>query len=250
MAAETRLVTSTTYVLKRIGLAAAGIGIGGIILLNADEFLLYVIGGAFAIGGAAMAVMPIFVGLGGIGPCPICGSTIEANDRSQKNLLCKGCTSYIDAENKKLRKSPADRITQVPVFAAPTPWSDLRLVLSPTIALSTQDYVANLLMSKKGNVRMLPAQWPKACCVCGKAPRKAEKYARTIMVPPSGIGVRDTETVVAAEDVPYCEAHSGGIQFDTIHFSNPENDAVFAILFRSLAYRNEFMRLNGWSWGA
>ena len=63
MATETRLVTSTSYVLKRIGLAAAGIGIGGIILLNADEFLLYVIGGAFAIGGAAMAVMPIFVGL-------------------------------------------------------------------------------------------------------------------------------------------------------------------------------------------
>ena len=135
-----------------------------------------------------MAVMPIFVGLGGIGPCPICGSTIEANDRSQKNLLCKGCTSYIDAEDKKLRKSPADRITQVPVFAAPTPWSDLRLVLSPTIALSTQDYVANLLMSKKGNVRMLSAQWPQACCVCGKTPSKTEKYARTIMVPPQGSG--------------------------------------------------------------
>ena len=135
-----------------------------------------------------------------------------------------------------------------PIFAVPTPWSDLWGVTSNTIAFSVEDYLRDALMTKKEGDRVLEANWPPRCCVCSEEANHTESVDAEIVLPPSrGIHVRKREVKLIASGIPHCANHSKGVSFGSDNRGQP-TQLVFGLLFRSYSYRNEFWKLNPWRW--
>jgi hypothetical protein len=140
---------------------AAGLGLVGFWFFmggwQAGEIVFTIVGGLFLIGGIMMfpaMVWRAFAGKrGGYGECPVCGTPMVADTGDAKNLLCQGCASYIDVTGDHFTTITEERLTREPYFAAPTPWPDIRVVMSSTIAFSATDYaqdkLTELMMGKK-----------------------------------------------------------------------------------------------------
>ena len=181
--------------------------------------------------------------------CPVCSGPVDTVLTSS-DMLCKGCDTYLEAAEGKLRPIPDDRVYERHVFGAPTPWTDLRAVTFPTIKFSSDDYISDLIMTKKAGVRVLNAHWPSGCCICGKPSSRLERRTRVIVFPAGQgvLNVRDQEVTLVADGIPHCNEHTGGVEFDRIDFAITGSDPGFGLVFRSLFYRNAFRKLNPWDW--
>ena len=240
---DTELTPSLWLLIRNLAIAVGG-GVGGYYMVGSGETVIVILGGGLLLFAPIMLLMPLFMGLPARGPCPECGGTIETTGSRENNLLCRGCNGYLDAEDGKLRRSDPDRIETSPTFAAPSPWKDITLVVYPTIALSAQDYLQDLMTTKKEGVRVMEAQWPHACAVCRGTPVRFDTVSRVLAKPGT---ITDTQIVCVARDVPYCSDHKDGLIFDRIESSTPGASGCFGMKFRSHAYRNAFMRANSWT---
>lgn len=223
--------------------------IGG---LQEGEMAFTVVGGLLSLG--VLIILPagilnLFVSpLGGYGKCPVCGSFIEAEAGDATELLCAGCGAYLDAKIDRLETIEPERVMEKPLFAAPTPWPDVRGVISSTIAFSATDYLQDKISefaAKKDGVKLLNARWPAGCCVCGHPATRKEQYALPVTMAGA---YRDTKATLVANDVPYCDKHRDGIAFERVVFNSGSNEKSYGILFRSHAYRESFRKLNPWNW--
>ncbi len=239
---DTPLKPSVLLLVRNMALAA-GCAVAGYYLVQTAETVVVVIGGIMLVAGPLMFIALPFMGMPGRGPCPECGGTIETIGSSQQNLLCRGCNSYLDAGGGKLQRSDPNRVTAEPTFAAPTPWKDVTLVVYPTISFSVQDAIQDWMTTKKGGVRIMEARWPQACCVCGATSTRFDTASRVFAKPGN---IVDTQLIGVAKDVPYCRDHKDGLIFERVISATPGASGCFGIKFRSLAYRNAFMRANPW----
>ncbi len=244
--AETPLKPSVLLLLRNLA-GGTICGVGGYYMVQTSQIVIVILGGCMLLAAPFLLLMPLFMGLPGRGPCPQCGGTIETMAGKDWNLMCRGCGLYLDAGQGKLRPSDPNRVEAEPQFCAPGPWADITGVLFPTIAFSADDAIRDMLTTKKGGVRMMEASWPRSCVVCGSPPTRFDEMARKIILPGRGTGWgRDTGITVAAKGVPYCDAHKDGVMFDRVHSANATASPGFGLKFRSLAYRNAFMRANPW----
>jgi hypothetical protein len=223
--------------------------IGG---LQNGEIALIVIGGLASLAiliGVPAAIWDLFTSpRGGYGQCPVCSNSIEAQSGDHQNLLCAGCGTYLDAKIDRLETIELGRTTDKPFFAAPTPWPEVRRVVSSTIAFSTFDYAQDKLtelVMKKAGVKLLNATWPAGCCVCGRPATRKLQYVLPVIL---GGQIRDTKATLIANDVPYCAEHKDGIAFDRVSFNSLGAESSYGILFRSHAFRESFRKLNNWTW--
>lgn len=219
--------------------------------LQHGEIAFIVIGGflsLFALIGIPSMIWDLFASpRGGYGQCPVCFSSIEAQSGNHQNLLCAGCGTYLDAKIDQLETIEPWRTTDKPFFAAPTPWPEVRGVVSSTIAFSAFDYAQDRLtelMMKKAGVKLLNATWPAGCCVCGRPATRKDHYVHPVIL---GGQIRDTKATLIANDVPYCSDHKDGIAFDRVLFNSLGAGISYGILFRSHAYREAFRKLNNWT---
>ena len=182
-------------------------------------------------------------------PCPLCANPLDMITAAS-NVLCTSCDTYLERVDGELRPIPESRVDERHVFGAPTHWTDIRHVTFPTIKFSVDDYLSDLAMTKRSGTRVLEAHWPSGCCVCCKPPTRVEKAARVIVFPASTgvIKIRDQEATLVANNVPHCDEHRAGVVFDRIEVPIFNVSPAFGLLFRSLAYRNAFRRLNAWAW--
>lgn len=237
--------------LKLVGAGAAITAVGVPVFLaglSGSNLLLIVLGGLAAISGPAMLIALPFMKRGGYGACPVCQTTIEALDGSAKNLLCGGCGAYLDVDGLRLVTIPHDRSHDTPFFAAPTPWSDIRGVISSTVALSASDYVSDAItdaiMKDKG-ARIADPYWPPGCCVCSSPAVRMETYSTEIRMAGN---IRDARATLVVANVPYCAEHRDGIDFDTVDLASADHERTFAMRFCSHAFREAFRALNPWRW--
>lgn len=210
--------------------------------------LLLIIGGAGSIAGPMMVLLAPFFGRGGYGPCPVCETEIEAMGGGAQNLLCGGCATYLDVDGDQLTTIAGERAQETPFFAVPTPWPDIRNVVSSTVAFSAQDYVANVIsdaMMKNKGSHVMDARWPDGCCVCGAPAVRRETY--TLNVRMAG-NIRDSHADLIVPGVPYCALHEDGIDLHRVTVDSRSHDDQFAMRFKSLAYRDAFRALNPWRW--
>ncbi|HTW35175.1 MAG TPA: hypothetical protein VMD53_11210 [Rhizomicrobium sp.] len=179
--------------------------------------------------------------------CPVCNGPIDTALKSSA-LLCKGCDTYLEIVDGALQRMPEDRIGGTHAFGAPTPWSDLRAVTYPSISVPMVQ-LTDLALTKNKGARVLEAQWPDGCCVCGKPATRRERVARVVIIPREwGILNVGSQKLTLVADVPHCSEHSGGAAFERISFAVGLDDPQFGLCFRSLAYRNAFRKLNPWPW--
>lgn len=237
--------------LKLVGAGGAitAIGVPAFLAgLSGSNLLLIILGGAAAISGPAMLIALPFMKRGGYGACPACQTSIEALDGSAQNLLCGGCGAYLDVDGLRLVTIPHDRSHDTPFFAAPTPWSDIRGVISSTVALSASDYVSDVItdaiMKDKG-ARMIEPHWPPGCCVCSAPAVRKETYSTEIRMAGN---IRDARAKLVVENVPYCAEHRDGIDFGTVDLASAKHERTFAMRFCSHAFREAFRALNPWRW--
>ncbi len=239
---ETPLQTSWLLLLRNLALAA-GLGAGGYFMVQTSETVVVIIGACMLLSSPALLLMPLFMGLPRRGPRPECGGVIEAQAPRATDMLCRGCTTYLDAGDGKLRRSDPARIAAMPIYAAPTPWQDLNLIVFPTISFSAQDKIQDALTTKSAGTRVMDPCWPHGCCVCSGTPVRFDTVMRKVAKPGTII---DTEIALVLKDVPYCAQHKDGISFDRVSSDTPGAEDGFGLKFRSLAYRNEFMKINPW----
>jgi hypothetical protein len=228
---------------------AALLLIGG---LQHGEIAFIVIGGMLslvALIGIPSMIWDLFASpRGGYGQCPVCSNSIEAQSGDHQNLLCAGCGTYLDAKIDRLETIEPGRTTDKPFFAAPTPWPEVRRVVSSTIAFSAFDYAQDKLtelMMKKAGVKFLNATWPPGCCVCGRPATRKDRYVLPVILAGQ---IRDTKATLIANDVPYCTEHKDGIAFERVSFNSLGAESSYGILFRSHEYREAFRKLNNWTW--
>lgn len=231
------------------GAVVAGIGVPVLVAgYSGMNLLLLILGGCATLAGPSMVLAAPFMGRGGYGACPVCGTGIEALPGSTQNLLCGGCGAYLDVEGETLTTITAHRVHDTPMFAVPTPWPDIRGVISSTVSLSASDYVSDAvsdaIMKDKG-VRVMDARWPDGCCVCSAPVDRREIYALKVRMAGN---IRDSHAELVVPDVPYCTRHKDGIDFDSVSFDSKGHDRQFAMRFRSLDYRDAFRTLNPWRW--
>lgn len=239
---ETDLTSSWLLLLRNTAIGV-GLSAAGYFMVQTEETVVVILGACFLIAGPIMVLLPVFMGLPGKGPCPECGTSVETIASSASDMLCGVCNTYLDAGERKLRRSDPQRVAPEPRYAAPTPWPDISNVVFPTVAFSIQDKIQDMLTTKGGGVRVMDARWPQACCVCGAQAARFDTAARTIAKPGN---IVDTEITLVAKDVPYCKTHKDGIKFDRVQGATAGTDTGFGIHFRSLAYRNAFMKANPW----
>lgn len=186
--------------------------------------------------------------LRGRAPCPVCARPLDLL-LAPANLLCTSCDTYLERADGALHPIPEERIEERHVFGAPTHWPDIRNVTFPTIKFSVDDYLSDLVMTKRSGVKVLEAHWPSGCAICCKPPTRVETVARVIVFyGPGLIKIRDQEATVVANNVPHCNEHTGGMVLDRIDMPGLNVSPAFGLLFRSLAYRNLFRQLNAWPW--
>jgi hypothetical protein len=248
---EAPFVKSWLPTLKMI---AAGIGVTaiGVPVLAAgysgSNLLLLILGGCATIAGPMMLIALPFMGRGGYGPCPICNTQIEALGGDAQDMLCGGCGAYLDVEGNRLITIPHDRTNETPKFAVPTPWPDIRGVLSTNVALSASDYVSNVVsdaIRKDKGTHVMEARWPRGCCVCGGPVQRRERFSMTVTMAGN---MRDSKAALVVPDVPYCDRHRDGIDFSSVTPDSRGNDSHYAMRFRSHAFREAFRELNPWRW--
>ena len=239
---DTPLKPSVLLLLRNMAIAA-GCAAAGFFMVQTDETALVVIGAIFLVGGAIAFLSMPFMGLPTSGTCPECGGPIQTSAPKQQNMMCRGCNSYLDAGDGKLTRSDPSRVAEQPAFSAPSPWQDVSIVVYPTVAFSLQDKIQDWLTTRKGGVRVMDARWPQVCCVCGDKPVRFDTAARAFAKPGN---VMDTEIIGVAKDVPYCAKHKDGLIFERIDSATPGSASAFGLKFRSLAYRNAFMKANPW----
>lgn len=248
---ETGIAVSWTKTALYLIVTGAISAFGFLVILNSEDYV-----GPRIIGFALFMALPLcFVlllrkGTAGEGPCPICGSRIQTDLGSESCILCKNCGRYLEAANKKLKPMDENRVESSPTFAVPTPWSDLIGVSYPTAPMSIDDYLFDKLMSKHEGVRVLDAHWPAGCCVCGKPATREMVIGRVINYSaPKRIRMRDKQVTLIAQGIPYCDQHSGGVDFSAVRFGTPpRTEYGFGLRFCSYAYRDKFWKKNLWKW--
>jgi hypothetical protein len=96
----------------------------------------------------------------------------------------------------------------------------------------------------------MEADWPKTCCVCNRPADQGEQIATSVKIPWNfGIlNLGEKKVTLVAKDVPHCREHQKGAAFDRIEMISDGRSMPFGLKFRSLAFRNEFRKLNPWPW--
>lgn len=194
-----------------------------------------------------------FMGLKKRGACPVCGATVAVNLGFSTLMLCPTCGDYLEAVEKKLRQMDPTLIKSTPTFAVPTPWPDMCAPTFETISLfQWDDFLTDTterILTKTKGVRVLDAEWPVVCCVCGQPATRTETTSQKFnFTPPGLIRVRSYKATVIAKGIPHCAEHCHGAVFERAMFSTPEQSTVVGLFFRSYAYQIEFRRLNPWKW--
>lgn len=246
---ETQIKSSPIRGLFFLVVTAGMSFLGYRMLLDGDEFILKLFGFVILFAFPMYLYMIITTGFGGEGPCPICNSRIQILVGTESDILCKVCNTYLDAKNKTLKEIDIHSLSKNPVFAVPTPWTDIASARSPTIALSKEDFIMDEILIRKEGVRLLDAHWPQECCVCGRNSTNEQTLTnKFIYTPPGVIRTKDKEVTVVANGIPYCDEHKNGVKFGNVNFANPPKESGFGLLFRSYEYRNKFLKLNPWKW--
>jgi|GEM_PF-1295423 len=196
-----------------------------------------------------------FMGLVRRAPCPVCGETIAVNFGFTTLMLCPNCGDYLEVVDNMLSQMDPTSISSIPAFAAPTPWADMHAPRVETISTFQWDDLivdaTEWALTRKAGARVLDAQWPNVCCVCGAPPTREESMANTfIFTPPGLIRVRSKQATIIAAGIPHCSEHEHGAVFERATFSTPEQTTVVGLFFRSYAYQIQFRKLNPWSWTA
>jgi len=191
-----------------------------------------------------------FLGLVKRGTCPCCGAPIAPGLGASSMILCTRCGDYLEIAGKNLRQMDTHASTQRPAFAAPTPWADMQAARhGGALALSAANALTDMILTKKEGVRVLEAQWPAGCCVCGKPATREQRIAeRFVFTPPGLIRVTDKEVTVVAQGIPLCAEHQDGAAFGPVLL--PGASMPLGIMFRSYAYQIQFRKLNPWKWQA
>ena len=191
------------------------------------------------------------------GPCPVCEAPIEVTMGATVHLLCPSCGEYLETVQKKtkLRRMAQSSTTPWPIFAAPTPWSDIESPVGETASFfkTWDDLPGDLTewaLTRKPSVRVLDAEWPEGCCACGKpAVRKTATTSKFTFRPPEQmIGVRRDQATLIAKGIPHCAEHKDSAYFDVVRFDVKNEPSRVGLRFRSYAYQIEFRRLNPWKW--
>src|SRR5437870_3601958 len=125
MQEETVLKPSMLLMLRNFAFAAIGV-VAGYFMVQTEEIAIVILGAGFLIGWPFVLLLPLFSGMPARGPCPVCGGPIETMSGREFNLMCRGCTFYLDARDGKLRRTDFDRVEAQPHFCAPTPWEDIQ----------------------------------------------------------------------------------------------------------------------------
>jgi hypothetical protein len=192
--------------------------------------------------------MGFFDKLLGRKPCPKCGHALGSVSGGK---LCHHCDTYVIKSGNALVPMAKDFVADRPWFAAPLPWPDVRAVQEGTVLeLSAASALARMVTTKDEGVRQLTAQWPKKCCVCGKSATRFETIAQSVTIPrfKGMMNVGDQTVTLVAPDIPHCGEHGAGVKFGRIMSLASIIDIPYGLLFRSLAYRDEFRALNPWTW--
>jgi hypothetical protein len=199
------------------------------------------------------AITSSFMGLVRRGPCPVCGATVAVNLGFTTLMLCPNCGDYLEVIEKKLCQMDPTLVETRPLFAAPTPWTDMYAPRFETISLPQWDDLlvdgTESILTKQEGVRVLDAKWPAICCVCGEQPIREETIAQKfVFTPPGFIRVRSKEATIIAKGIPHCAEHEHGAVFERAMFSTPGQETVVGLFFRSYAYQIQFRKLNPWRW--
>jgi hypothetical protein len=199
------------------------------------------------------AIESSFMGLAKQAPCPVCGETITVSFGFTSLMLCPNCGDYLEVVDNMLCQMEPTSVSSIPAFAAPTPWADMHAPRVETISFFQWDDLiveaTEWALTKKAGARVLNAQWPNVCCVCGAPPTRVERTARTfIFTPPGLIRVRSKQATMIATGIPHCSEHEQGAVFERAMFSTPGQTTVVGLFFRSYAYQIQFRKLNPWRW--
>ena len=243
-AGETRLEFSRSVALKSLSIGVGIAAVGVAIAVLGDSTGAMVGGGVVVLLGLGALIGTMSGGLGGVGSCPRCSAEIIATSKNESYKLCPGCREYLTINDGLVSQMDPSSIASAPVFAAPTPWVDLKAVTyTPAGSFVTG-----------GEVRLLHAKWPNVCCVCGEPASRVEAGSYDVYKWNGElVRVNQRRITLQFEGVPYCDVHSKGFTLEKISFPSKGNDISdvkedLALLFRSYAYRNKFLELNPWPW--
>jgi hypothetical protein len=217
--------------------------VAGYYMVSAPEWILKLLG-ACLLFSPLIVIGAFFIGIPRRGPCPVCNWPMQTLGRTEKDMLCPMCCSYLDAENEKLFPvKDSNRINDEPKYAVPPPWEDLRIVLKPTIPTSSSfaETVMDIALKSSGKQRVWEPKWPPGCCVCQNAMVRKDRLL-TPIVAQRKIMKEDIEIILL--NIPYCNEHSDSVRMENITFEDQGKNMHFSLLFRSLAYRNAFLTLN------
>jgi hypothetical protein len=186
--------------------------------------------------------------------CPGCQGPVNTLIRTS-GLLCKRCNSYLDLVEDNLVLMDPKTVSATPRFGAALPWKDAQFGVQFTGAImAPAARMTDALMTRRGDMRVLEAQWPDGCCVCGHAATRQMRLARDVLIQRyskgGGINLGTTQLTLVAEGVPYCAEHAAGIAFGKVEFDSAKSGQpyLFGILFCWLGYRNAFCQQNPWPW--
>lgn len=227
------------------GIVICGVGV---MMFQADETLIRLIGAIAILAGVGTVVTLPFIGVY-VAPCPVCGNRIEIFDKAGNYLKCAKCLEYFETSGGRLRQMDEAHVAEKPRFEAPLPWwDDLRTPTGATMTIGgPKDYITDRLheaiLTTRIPDRTVAACWPDACCVCGSAPARYESLAQEVNAGPDGIiaGVRSRKLVVRVDGIPHCGQHENGVTM-----SESSGECGRLLFFRSYAYRNAFRRANPW----
>lgn len=245
--AETTLRFSPGTTLAYL-LAAGAMIPAGYALVRVQTAVVMVLGAAMLLCGVLAVPALLFTGMGS-GPCPLCGTKVQAPFRGGSgDFLCAGCDEYLVAERRRLRPVPQTRLAEKPAFRVRLPWwEDLGVPTPGTITLGgpqdyLQDALQDALLVRRIPARSVNAVWPARCCICGGPPTRFESLAREVYVGHTGkVGLVERKLIVTVEGIPHCDQHEGGVAMPP-----SPGECGRVLLFRSCWYRNAFRRANPW----
>jgi hypothetical protein len=101
-------------------------------------------------------------------------------------------------------------------------------------------------LTKNQGSRVLPADWPEVCCVCGEPATRKLGFQSHIQKAAQGASLRDERFTIVVNDVPHCDKHKNGVKLASQNLPGADRKPL-RLCFRSNAYRNKFRRLNRWA---
>ena len=185
--------------------------------------------------------------------CPGCHGPVNTLMKTS-GLLCKRCNSYLDFVADKLVQMDPKTVSATPTFGAALPWKDAQFGVQFTGAImAPAAQMTDALMTRHESMRILEAQWPDGCCVCGRAATRRLRLAREVLIQrysKSGLNIGKTQLTLVADGIPHCAEHSAGIAFGQVGFDSAKSGEpiLFGILFCWLGYRNAYCKQNPWPW--